>query len=137
MHSGRIVFAQVMDVLPMHEFRKCVRRYEGERRVRTFSCLDQFLCMAFAQLTYRESLRDVETCLRAVSGKLYNAGIRGRISHSTMADANGTRDWRIDADFAQKVDWQVERVNNNHIYKSPCSTTHHGTRVAVGITNST
>ena len=78
MHFGRIVFAQVMDVLPMHEFRKCVRRYQGERRVRTFSCLDQFLCMAFAQLTYRESLRDIVTCLRAVSGKLYHTGIRGR-----------------------------------------------------------
>ena len=101
MHSGRIVFAQVMDVLPMHEFRKCVRRYEGERRVRTFSYLDQFLCMAFAQLTYRESLRDIETCLRAVSGKLFHAGIRGRISRSTMADANEGRDWRIYADFAQ------------------------------------
>jgi len=101
MHSGRIVFAQVMDVLPMHEFRKCVRLYEGERRVRTFSCLDQFLCMAFAQLTYRESLRDIETCLRAVSDKLYHAGIRGRISRSTMADANEGRDWRIYADFAQ------------------------------------
>ena len=101
MYSGQIMFAQVMEVLPMHEFRKCVRRYEGERRVRTFSCLDQFLCMAFAQLTYRESLRDIETCLRAVSGKLYHAGIRGRISRSTMADANEGRDWRIYADFAQ------------------------------------
>ncbi len=101
MHSGRIVFAQVMDMLPMHEFRKCVRRYQGERRVRTFSCLDQFLCMAFSQLTYRESLRDIVTCLRAVSGKLYHAGIRGHISRSTMADANEGRDWRIYADFAQ------------------------------------
>jgi hypothetical protein len=101
MHSGKIIFSQVMDMLPMHEFRKCVRRYEGERRVRTFSCLDQFLCMAFAQLTYRESLRDIVTCLRAVSGKLYHAGIRGRISRSTMADANEGRDWRIYADFAQ------------------------------------
>ena len=101
MHFGRIVFAQVMDVLPMHEFRKCVRRHQGERRVRTFSCLDQFLCMAFAQLTYRESLRDIVTCLRAVSGKLYHTGIRGRISRSTMADANEGRDWRIYADCAQ------------------------------------
>ncbi len=101
MHFGRIVFAQVMDVLPMHEFRKCVRRYQCERRVRTFSCLDQFLCMAVAQLTYRESLRDIVTCLRAVPGKLYHTGIRGRISRSTIADANEGRDWRIYADFAQ------------------------------------
>ena len=101
MYYGRIVFAQVMDVLPMHEFRKCVRRYGGERRVRTFSCLDQFLCMAFAQLTYRQSLQDIVTCLRAVSGKLYHMGIRGRISRSTLADANEGRDWRIYQDFAQ------------------------------------
>ncbi len=100
MYSGRIVFAQLMDVLPMHEFRKCVRRYEGERRVRTFSCLDQLLCMTFAQLTYRESLRDIVTCLRAISNKLYHMGIRGRISRSTIADANERRDWRIYADFA-------------------------------------
>ena len=100
MYSGRIVFAQLMDMLPMHEFRKCVRRYEGERRVRTFSCVDQFLCMAFAQLTYRESLRDIVTCLRSISNKLYHMGIRGRISRSTIADANEHRDWRIYADFA-------------------------------------
>ena len=100
MHAGRMVFAQVMDVLPMHEFRKCVRRYQGERRVRTFSCLDQFLCMAFAQLTYRESLRDIETCLRAAPSRLYHMGLRGRISRSTMADANERRDWRIYAEFA-------------------------------------
>ncbi len=101
MYSGRIVFAQLMDMLPMHEFRKCVRRYEGERRVRTFSCVDQFLCMAFAQLTYRESLRDIVTCLRSISNKLYHMGIRGRISRSTIADANEHRDWRIYADFAE------------------------------------
>lgn len=100
MYSGRIVFAQLMDMLPMHEFRKCVRRYDGERRVRTFSCVDQFLCMTFAQLTYRESLRDIVTCLRAIPNKLYHMGIRGRISRSTIADANEHRDWRIYADFA-------------------------------------
>ena len=100
MYSGRIVFAQLMDVLPIHDFRRCVRRYEGERRVRTFSCVDQFLCIAFAQLTYRESLRDIVTCLRAMSNKLYHMGIRGRISRSTIADANERRDWRIYADFA-------------------------------------
>ena len=101
MHTGRIVFAQVMDLLPMHAFGTCVRRHQGNRRIRTFSCLDQFLCMAFAQLTYRESLREIETCLRAMPNKLYHAGIRGRVSRSTLADANETRSWRIYADFAQ------------------------------------
>ena len=80
MHEDRIVFSQVMDLVPLDAFRKCVRRYDGERRVRTFSCWDQFLCMAFAQLTYRESLRDNETCLRAVKTKLYHAGIGGRVA---------------------------------------------------------
>jgi hypothetical protein len=101
MHAGRIIFAQVMDELPIHELRRCIRRYRGDRRMRTFSCLDQFLCMAFAQLTYRESLRDIETCLRAASTKLYHMGIGGWISRSTMADANERRDWRIYADFAR------------------------------------
>jgi len=100
MHSGRIVFSQLMDFLPRHEFKKCVRRYRGHRRLRTFSCFDQFLCMAFAQLTYRESLRDIETCLRAMKPKLYHAGIRGNVSRSTLADANEKRDWHIYADFA-------------------------------------
>jgi len=101
MYTGRSVFAQLLDVLPRYEFYECVRRYHGSYRVRSFSCLDQFLCMAFAQLTYRESLRDIETCLRALQPKLYHAGIRGKISRSTLADANETRDWRIYADFAQ------------------------------------
>lgn len=87
MHSGRIVFSQLMDFLPRHEFNKCVRRYQGHYRLRTFSCFDQFLCMAFAQLTYRESLRDIETCLRTMDPKLYHAGIRGNVSRSTLADA--------------------------------------------------
>ncbi len=100
MHSGRIVFSQLMDFLPRHEFNKCVRRYRGHYRLRTFSCFDQFLCMAFAQLTYRESLRDIETCLRAMHPKLYHAGIQGNVSRSTLADANEKRDWRIYADFA-------------------------------------
>ena len=100
MHSGRIVFSQLMDFLPRHEFNKCVRRYRGHYRLRTFSCFDQFLCMAFAQLTYRESLRDIETCLRAMHPKLYHTGIRGNVSRSTLADANEKRDWRIYADFA-------------------------------------
>jgi len=89
-----------MDFLPRHEFNKCVRQYRGHYRIRTFSCFDQFLCMAFAQLTYRESLRDIETCLRALQPKLYHAGIRGPISKSTLADANEKRNWRIYADFA-------------------------------------
>lgn len=101
MHTGRILFAQLLDFVPQHEFNRCVRRYRGNHRVRSFSCWDQFLCMAFAQLTGRESLRDIETCLRALHPKLYHAGIRGRVSRSTMADANETRDWRIYADFAQ------------------------------------
>jgi len=100
MNSGRMVFAQLMDFLPWRAFDRCVRRYQGNRRTRSFTCRDQFLCMAFAQLTFRESLRDIETCLRAVSNKLYHAGIRGRVSRSTIADANEARDWRIYADFA-------------------------------------
>jgi len=99
-HTGRIIFSQLMDFIPRHEFNKCVRRYRGEHRVRTFSCFDQLLCMAFAQLTYRESLRDIETCLRTMQSKLYHAGIRGNVSRSTLADANEKRDWRIYADFA-------------------------------------
>jgi hypothetical protein len=100
MHSGKIVFSQIMDFLPMHEFRKCVKRYKGNFNIQTFSCLDQFLCMAFAQLTYRESLRDIETCLRSLQNKLYHMGIRGKVSRSTLSDANEKRDWRIYADFA-------------------------------------
>jgi hypothetical protein len=101
MSTGRIVFSQLLDFLPRSEFEQCVRRYQGNYRVRSFSCLDQFLCMAFAQLTFRESLRDIETCLRALEPKLYHAGIRGPVARSTLADANETRDWRIYADFAQ------------------------------------
>lgn len=100
MYTGKIVFTQLMNFLPMHEFRKSVRQYRGNHRVRSFSCLDQYLCMAFAQLTYRESLRDIEACLRAVPQKLYHMGIRGKISRSTLAYANENRDWRIYADFA-------------------------------------
>jgi len=101
MYSGRLVFSQLMDFLPMHEFRRCLNRYHGNYRTRSFSCLDQFLCMAFAQLSYRESLRDIESCLRAMQSKLYHVGIRGRVSKSTLAYANENRDWRIYADFAQ------------------------------------
>lgn len=101
MYLGKMVFAQIMDFLPMYEFHKCVDRYQGNQRMRTFSCTDQFLCMAFAQLTFRESLRDIEACLRSMSTKLYHLGIRGKISRSTLAKANENRDWRIYADFAQ------------------------------------
>lgn len=101
MHSGQFVFAQLLDFLPRHEFNACVRRYGGDRRPRGFTCRDQFLCLAFAQLTFRESLRDIETCLRALGPKLYHAGFRSQISRSTLADANRAHDWRIYADFAQ------------------------------------
>ncbi|MBP1778841.1 MAG: transposase family protein, partial [candidate division NC10 bacterium] len=103
MHTGRLIFAQLMDFLPLPACRHCVARYHGEYKVGGFSCLDQFLYLAFAQLTYRESLRDIETCLRAMPPKLYHLGIRGRVARSTLADANETRDWRIYADFAQIV----------------------------------
>jgi hypothetical protein len=108
MHTGRTVFAQVRDMLPLQEFRDCVARYQGEYKVRGFSCLDQFLCLAFAQLTYRESLRDIETCLRALQPKLYHMGIRGRVARSTLADANERRDWRMYADFAQVLIGQAK-----------------------------
>src|SRR3979490_1217216 len=101
MDPGKLVFAQLMDFVPRHDFDACVRRHGGNRRLRGFSCRDQFLCLAFAQLTFRESLRDIETCLRAFQPKLYHAGFRGKISRSTLADANRVHDWRIYADFAQ------------------------------------
>ena len=101
MYSGKLIFSQLMDFLPIHQFRRCVRRYNGNYHMKFFSCLDQFLCMAFAQLSYRESLRDIESCLRAMQNKLYHMGIRSRVSRSTLADANEKRDWRIYADFAQ------------------------------------
>jgi len=101
MNTGRTVFSQIMDFLPLREFRKYVKRYHGNYKVQKFSCMDQFLCMAFAQLIYRKSLRDIEACLRAMQSKLYHMGIRVRVSKSTLADANETRDWRIYADFAQ------------------------------------
>jgi Domain of unknown function (DUF4372)/Transposase DDE domain len=103
MNTGRTVFSQLMDYLPTYEFQKCVNRYSGDYRCRSLSCRDQFLAMAFAQLTYRESLRDIETCLRSISGKLYHMGFRSTIARSTLADANESRDWRIYADFAQTL----------------------------------
>jgi hypothetical protein len=101
MDPGKLVFAQLMDFIPRHDFDACVKRHGGDSRLRGFSCRDQFLCMAFAQLTFRESLRDIETCLRAVERKLYHAGFRGKVSRSTLADANRAHDWHIFADFAQ------------------------------------
>ena len=101
MYSGQTVFSQLMDFVPAHEFRRYVEQYRGNHKVKSFSCWDQFLCMAFAQLTYRESLRDIEACLRASGSKLYHLGIRGKVSRNTLAHANETRDWRIYADFAQ------------------------------------
>ena len=100
MNLGRSVFSQLIAFLPDREFRRCVARYEGDRRLRGFSCWDQFLCMAFAQLTYREGLRDIEACLRSSPDRLYHLGIRGKVSRSTLADANENHDWRIFADFA-------------------------------------
>jgi len=110
MHTGKLVFAQLMEYLPLHTFRRCVSRYPSRYPTLTFSHLDQFLCMAFAQLTYRESLRDIETCLRAHSAKLYHLGIRGGIARSTLADANETRDWRIYQDFALSLIQMARRL---------------------------
>jgi len=101
MYQGQTVFSQVLSFLSHKKFHQCVNRYKGNYRVRSFTCYDQLLCMAFAQLTYRESLRDIECCLRALRGKLYHMGIKGKISRSTLADANESRDWRIYSDFAQ------------------------------------
>ena len=101
MNVGRTVFAQLLDHLPSYEFQKCVTRYRGDYQQKAFSCWDQYLAMAFAQLTYRDSLRDIEACLRSMQGKLYHMGFRGKVARSTLADANESRDWRIYADFAQ------------------------------------
>jgi len=101
MNIGRTVFSQLIDHIPNKDFQKCVSRYSGDHHVKTFSCWDQFLSMVFAQLTYRESLRDIEACLGSIGGKLYHMGIRSKIAKSTLADANELRDWRIYADFAQ------------------------------------
>ena len=123
MHSGRIIFSQLMSFLPKHEFNKCVHRYRGEHHIRSFSCFDQFLCMAFAQLTYRESLRDIETCLRAMQPKLYHAGFRGQVSRSTLADANEKRDWRIYADFAHVlIGMARELYANECVFRSKPAT---------------
>ena len=103
MYEGKLVFAQLMDFLPLHTFRRCVSRYRGQYKVKRFSCYDQYLCMAFAQLAHRESVRDIETCLRAQHSKLYHMGLRSQVSRNTLANANSRRDWRIYADFAQAL----------------------------------
>jgi hypothetical protein len=103
MNQGKLVFAQLMQHFPLTTFQRCVDRYQGHHKVKTFSCLDHFLCMAFAQLTFRESLRDIETCLRAQQSKLYHLGIRSAVARNTLANANAVRDWRIYADFAQSL----------------------------------
>ncbi len=113
MHQGRYVFAQLMQHLPLHALRRAVKRYDGERYAKRFSCLDQFLCMAFAQLAGRESLRDIELCLRAHAAKLYHLGIRGSVARSTLADANEKRDWRIYAEFAHHLIGIARRLYAN------------------------
>ena len=110
MDFEKTIFTQLMEFLPKYEFRKCVDRYRGNYKVKSFTCWDQFLCMAFAQLTYRESLRDIEACLRAAQGKLFRMGFRGRISRNTLANANSIRDWRIYGDFGQLLIGQARSL---------------------------
>ena len=113
MHTGKLIFAQLMEHLPLTTFRRCVTRYGGHHKVKRFSCLDQYLSMAFAQLTYRESLRDIEACLRAQSSKLYHLGLRATVARNTLANANATRDWRIYCDFAQSLIAMARRLYVN------------------------
>lgn len=113
MNYGKTVFSQIMDFLPIYEFQKCVDRYNGNHKIKRFTCMDQFLCMAFAQLTYRESLRDIEACLRAAQNKLYHMGIRSKVSRNTLANANQVRVWRIYADFAQILIKTARRLYAN------------------------
>lgn len=110
MNEGKTIFSQLMKLTSRYQFNKCVQRYKGNKRIRSFSCWDQYLCMTFAQLTYRESLRDIEVCLRAVSHKHYHLGIRGTVSRSTLADANEKRDWRIYGDFAKVLIKQAREL---------------------------
>jgi len=123
MNTGRTVFSQAMEFLPLHEFHKCVNRYQGEHKVKSFSCLDQFLCLAFAQLTYRESLRDIEACLRAIGPKLYHMGFRGTVSRNTLANANAVRDCRIYQDFAMILIAQARALYANDDFGMHLSST--------------
>lgn len=116
MNSGKTIFSQLMEFLPIHEFRKCVAQYNGNYKVKSFTCWDQFLCMAFAQLTYRESLRDIQACLRGTRYKLYHMGIRGNVSRNTLANANKIRDWRIYSDFAQVLIRKARRLYVNESF---------------------
>ncbi len=113
MNSGKYIFSQIFDFLPMYDFKMCIDRYKGNFNVRTFTCFDQFICMAFAQLTYRDSLRDIEVCLRSMEKKLYHIGIRGKVSRSTLAEANENRDWRIYSDFAHILINHVRKLYAN------------------------
>ena len=113
MYTGQTVFSQLVDFLPTYQFRKCVERYQGNRGIKGFSCWDHFLCMSFAQLTYRESLRDIEACLRSLRSKLYHSGIRCKVSRSTIAYANENRDWRIYADYAQVLIYEAKKLYIN------------------------
>src|SRR4030067_1438237 len=113
MDTRQPVFAQLMEFLPGYDFQQCVQRYKGQYKVINFSCLDQFFCMAFAQLTYRESLRDIEACLRSAQHKLYHMGFRGKVSRNTLAHANEVRDWRIYADFAQILIARPQHLHAN------------------------
>jgi transposase len=110
MYVGKTIFSQIINFMPMYEFHKCVQRYNGNYKMRSFSCLDQYLCLAFAQLTYRESLRDIEVCLRTMHKKLYHMGIRGTVARTTLARANENRDWRMYADFTQVLIKQARRL---------------------------
>jgi len=110
MNQGKTIFSQIMDYLPKHQFRQCVNRYGGNYRVRSFTCVDQIMCMAFAQLNYRESLRDIECCLRAMREKRYHMGIRGKTSRSKIAYANENRDWRKYCEFAQALIHQARQL---------------------------
>ncbi len=113
MYTGKLIFAQAMDYLPQHTLRRCIQRYDGNKNIKLFTCQDQYRCMAFAQLTYRESLRDIEACLKAQSNKLYHMGIRSKVARSTLAEANEKRDWRIYADLAQSLIQTARRLYAN------------------------
>lgn len=113
MYTGKLIFAQAMDYLPQHTLRRCIQRYDGNKNIKFFTCQDQYRCMAFAQLTFRESLRDIEACLKAQSNKLYHLGIRSKVARSTLAEANEKRDWRIYADLAQSLIQTARRLYAN------------------------
>lgn len=116
MYTGKLVFSQVMEHLPLHVFHQCVDRYNGNFKIKEFTCLDQYLCMAFAQLTYRESLRNIESCLRAQKSKLYLMGIRSSVSRNNLSNANKGRDWRIYADLAYSLIQTARNLNVNESF---------------------